>query len=340
MSLVRVMGPPWLQIWGTRILEERTASTMPVTRTSRLARGVSGAAAWATGGTVREQAARKGRRRATDKDEVIGLVSAIRRRWGSKCLAEFGGNFWDAEGECPHEWGHGSPGGPIYGDSYKGACILARVVTGVTAIMVYSTQIQMNQDVIWETGILIVNVWNCRVYTARKGTGKAIAKRITEAISHRGPDQQGVFEGSEATLCAVRLKIIDLEGGDQPILSDDRRHGDRVQRRNLQSSRSQSRAGEAGPPFPLELRYRNGAAGVPGVGHGLFLADAGNVRGGALDGVAEAPGAGARPDGDQAAVLLPQRRGTVFRIGTEGDPGASGRSAAPGPGGAGYATCR
>jgi asparagine synthase (glutamine-hydrolysing) len=56
----------------------------------------------------------------------------------------------------------------------------------------------------------------------RKGTGKTIAKRITEAISHRGPDQQGVFEGSEATLCAVRLKIIDLEGGDQPILSDNR----------------------------------------------------------------------------------------------------------------------
>src|SRR5260370_3083157 len=56
----------------------------------------------------------------------------------------------------------------------------------------------------------------------RKGASKTIAKRITEAISHRGPDQQGVFEGSEATLCAVRLKIIDLEGGDQPILSDNR----------------------------------------------------------------------------------------------------------------------
>src|ERR1019366_454572 len=55
-----------------------------------------------------------------------------------------------------------------------------------------------------------------------KGASKGVAERITEAISHRGPDQQGVFEGSEATLCAVRLKIIDLEGGDQPILSDDR----------------------------------------------------------------------------------------------------------------------
>jgi asparagine synthase (glutamine-hydrolysing) len=40
-------------------------------------------------------------------------------------------------------------------------------------------------------------------------------------LYHRGPDQQGVYEGSEATLCAVRLKIIDLGGGDQPIVSDD-----------------------------------------------------------------------------------------------------------------------
>src|ERR1035437_6034354 len=55
-----------------------------------------------------------------------------------------------------------------------------------------------------------------------KGASKGVAERNTEAISHRGPDQQGVFEGSEATLCAVRLKIIDLEGGDQPILSDNR----------------------------------------------------------------------------------------------------------------------
>ncbi len=51
--------------------------------------------------------------------------------------------------------------------------------------------------------------------------GRGVAQSITEALSHRGPDQQGIFEGSEATLCAVRLKIIDLEGGDQPILSDD-----------------------------------------------------------------------------------------------------------------------
>ena len=50
---------------------------------------------------------------------------------------------------------------------------------------------------------------------------RGVAHRITEALYHRGPDQQGVFVGGEATLCAVRLKIIDLSGGDQPLLSDD-----------------------------------------------------------------------------------------------------------------------
>ena len=50
---------------------------------------------------------------------------------------------------------------------------------------------------------------------------RGVAQRITDTLRHRGPDQQGVFEGSIATLCAVRLKIIDLTGGDQPMVSDD-----------------------------------------------------------------------------------------------------------------------
>src|ERR1041385_5137567 len=57
--------------------------------------------------------------------------------------------------------------------------------------------------------------------TLSRSAGRGVAKRITEALAHRGPDQHGVFEGSVATLCAVRLKIIDLGGGDQPIVSDD-----------------------------------------------------------------------------------------------------------------------
>ena len=48
--------------------------------------------------------------------------------------------------------------------------------------------------------------------------------RIQSAIHtliHRGPDQQGVFESNLVSLGAARLKIIDLDGGDQPIRSED-----------------------------------------------------------------------------------------------------------------------
>ena len=52
----------------------------------------------------------------------------------------------------------------------------------------------------------------------------APAGRIQEAVAsivHRGPNQQGVFESEAVSLGAARLKIIDIEGGDQPILSGD-----------------------------------------------------------------------------------------------------------------------
>jgi asparagine synthase (glutamine-hydrolysing) len=39
-------------------------------------------------------------------------------------------------------------------------------------------------------------------------------------IIHRGPDQQGVFESPSVALGASRLKIIDLDSGDQPIVSE------------------------------------------------------------------------------------------------------------------------
>ena len=52
----------------------------------------------------------------------------------------------------------------------------------------------------------------------------ANGERIREATAtllHRGPDQQGVFETADVSLGAVRLKIIDLISGEQPMRSDD-----------------------------------------------------------------------------------------------------------------------
>jgi len=49
-------------------------------------------------------------------------------------------------------------------------------------------------------------------------------ERIQEAIAtlrHRGPDQHGVFRSNLFSLAAARLKIIDLETGNQPIIAPD-----------------------------------------------------------------------------------------------------------------------
>jgi len=45
--------------------------------------------------------------------------------------------------------------------------------------------------------------------------------RVLSSIAHRGPDQQGTFVSHTATLGAVRLRVIDLESGDQPITTED-----------------------------------------------------------------------------------------------------------------------
>jgi asparagine synthase (glutamine-hydrolysing) len=46
-------------------------------------------------------------------------------------------------------------------------------------------------------------------------------RRATYALTHRGPDQQGFYESDSVSLGAVRLRIIDLDGGDQPLKSED-----------------------------------------------------------------------------------------------------------------------
>lgn len=50
------------------------------------------------------------------------------------------------------------------------------------------------------------------------------ADRIVKAVAtlaHRGPDQRGVFQSDICSIGAARLKIIDLQGGNQPITTPD-----------------------------------------------------------------------------------------------------------------------
>lgn len=51
-----------------------------------------------------------------------------------------------------------------------------------------------------------------------------ILERALDAIRHRGPDQKGCFRSASVSMGAVRLKVIDLIGGDQPVMSEDHKH--------------------------------------------------------------------------------------------------------------------
>lgn len=50
---------------------------------------------------------------------------------------------------------------------------------------------------------------------------RARIREATDSLIHRGPDQQGTHQSEQVSLGAVRLKIIDLKAGDQPMVSDD-----------------------------------------------------------------------------------------------------------------------
>jgi asparagine synthase (glutamine-hydrolysing) len=56
-------------------------------------------------------------------------------------------------------------------------------------------------------------------FTCRRES--ALIRRATFALTHRGPDQQGFYESESVSIGAVRLRIIDLDGGDQPFKSPD-----------------------------------------------------------------------------------------------------------------------
>jgi asparagine synthase (glutamine-hydrolysing) len=46
-----------------------------------------------------------------------------------------------------------------------------------------------------------------------QGFGKAGMRRMLDALRHRGPDEEGIYESPAALLGQRRLSIIDLSGG-------------------------------------------------------------------------------------------------------------------------------
>lgn len=49
----------------------------------------------------------------------------------------------------------------------------------------------------------------------------SLIRGATSCLIHRGPDQQDVYESKDISLGAVRLTIIDLVSGEQPMRSED-----------------------------------------------------------------------------------------------------------------------
>ena len=55
----------------------------------------------------------------------------------------------------------------------------------------------------------------------RKRLPRGVVDAALSSLMHRGPDHQGRFESELISLGATRLRIIDMESGDQPLISPD-----------------------------------------------------------------------------------------------------------------------
>ena len=51
--------------------------------------------------------------------------------------------------------------------------------------------------------------------------GKGDIATMLDSLKHRGPDQEGHWQGDNMALGCRRLAIIDVEGGRQPIFNED-----------------------------------------------------------------------------------------------------------------------
>ena len=61
------------------------------------------------------------------------------------------------------------------------------------------------------------------VYSNKSAVTEQLIKVACETIRHRGPDEEGIWinEAKTCGLCHVRLSIIDLSGGQQPLSNSD-----------------------------------------------------------------------------------------------------------------------
>ncbi|MEK7831111.1 MAG: asparagine synthetase B, partial [Acidobacteriota bacterium] len=56
---------------------------------------------------------------------------------------------------------------------------------------------------------------------SQQPANERIAKAMNDAITHRGPDDEGFYFKNQTAMGMRRLSIIDLAGGHQPISNED-----------------------------------------------------------------------------------------------------------------------
>ena len=189
----------------------------------------------------------------------------------------------------------------------------------------------------------------CGIVGQVRPTGSAVAPdlaaRMCARLQHRGPDSRGIHSDRNVALGIQRLRVIDLDTGDQPIFNEDRSivvvlNGEIYNYREL-------RARAAEPRTPVRDQGRHGGDRPPlrGARRRLRPAPPWDVRLRGLGRPAAAAAAGPRPRRQEAAALRGSRRRPELRLGDE-RPARRRRDRAPrGPRGARRlprrsATCR
>ncbi len=62
----------------------------------------------------------------------------------------------------------------------------------------------------------------CGISGIRGRHGRAAVERMTASLLHRGPDSDGFYEDEHCVLGMRRLRIIDIDGSEQPLYNEDR----------------------------------------------------------------------------------------------------------------------
>ena len=96
---------------------------------------------------------------------------------------------------------------------------------------------------------------------ARAVLAPGVLDRMTDVLSHRGPDDRGTYEAAGVALGARRLSIVDVAGGHQPVRNE---QGTVWAARTgaVQPSRAAPAAGRGRASVREPLRHRDPAAPV------------------------------------------------------------------------------